>query len=76
MSYWNYRVFKEKIGKEVQYSIREAYYDDKQTTPNGWTKDAIPAVGESLKELKRDLDWMLKALEHQVIDLDKKKGRK
>lgn len=76
MGYWNYRVFKETIGKEVQFSIREAYYDNKKTVPHSWTCEPAAAVGENEKEVKKDLFWMRKAFQYPVIDLDKKRGKR
>lgn len=61
MSHWNYRVVEE----DSFLSIHEVYYTDAGEI-DGWT-DATHAGGESVKELRRELEMMLRALDKPVL---------
>lgn len=71
---WNYCVTKQTHTfadgyKETTYVIREAYYNSDGSI---WavTQKATWALGETLDELRDDLEHMLSALEKPVLDYD------
>jgi hypothetical protein len=57
-------------GKEAGYGIYEVYY-----TPKGkieyWTTSPMEPYGETVAELKKDLERMLKACSKKVLDYDR-----
>jgi hypothetical protein len=68
---WNYRVvkrtYKRPIGPvEEVYQVHEAYYlgDNKPFI----TVDSVAAQGDTVEELRGDLERMLKALDKPVLD--------
>jgi hypothetical protein len=63
VGYWTYRV----IQKEGAYAIYEVYYDD-QGTVEAWTESPVAAIGETLEELRQDLEWQLEALDEPVLE--------
>lgn len=81
MSYWNFRVCKEKykdIGDVWELSIREVYYNDDDSI---WavSQNAISAHGEidedsdeaaALKDVKADLQRMQECTEKPILDLN------
>ena len=81
MSYWNFRVCKEKykdIGDVWELAIREVYYNDDGSI---WavSKDGISAHGEinedsdeaaALKDVKADLQRMQECTEKPILDLN------
>jgi hypothetical protein len=62
MTTWNYRV----VENEGSFAIHEAYYDDAGNVTN-ITVDAVVPMGESLAELRADLERFLKALAAPVL---------
>ena len=70
---WNYRVVRtERQTKKEQYDIYqlyEVYYDDDGKI-EGMTENAMQPYGESLEELKNDLQWMMEALREPVLDME------
>jgi len=62
MSHWNYRLFNHKDG---YFAIVECYYDE-QNKPRFYTESVRP-YGETLEELKKDFEWMQKALSKPVL---------
>lgn len=69
---WSYRVTKQSYAEEVEYTIREVYYDEHGNV-EGWTKRGVGISGDSLKELRSDLEYFLSAFNYPVLDLDKYK---
>lgn len=72
MSYWNYRVFKtvhtlHDGSTEEVFTIREAFYSDDDRV-EGWTAEPCHPQGETLDEIRQDLEWMLKALDAPVLE--------
>ena len=68
MSTWNYRVLKKtdlNTGETI-YAIHEVYYDD-AGKPDGCTENSVAPMGETLAELKRDMDHYLLALSKPVL---------
>ncbi len=68
MSYWNYRIIRKyhKGTDTNSFHIHEVYYNDKHQI-DGWTKSAIAPMGETLAELKRDIELLTKAFEKSVL---------
>lgn len=66
---WNYRVLKkEHHTGEIELSIIEVYYDEMGNI-DGWADDIRPH-GETLEELRRDLDHMIRALTAPILTAD------
>lgn len=65
---WNHRVMKhEKAdGDDDWYQIHEVFYDSNRE-PGSWTKEGIAPGGNSLQELREDLERMLKSLDKEVL---------
>lgn len=72
---WNHRVVRHKTtdtfdGKEeVYYLIHEVYYNSDGSVCS-MTKEGMAPHGETLDELKKDLEWMTSSLAHPVLDYD------
>jgi hypothetical protein len=60
---WNYRVFQNDAG---EVGIVEVYYD-KDGKPIARTEGFMNPYGETLMELRTDIEWMLVALEKPVL---------
>ena len=60
---WNYRVFK---GENGEHGIVEVYYND-NGVPTSRTAGFVMPYGEDYKELKRDIEHMVKAFEKPVL---------
>ena len=57
---WNYRIVEETIRGNKYYQIKEVYYD-KQDNIIAFSKEAISPGGETLEDLRKDLEFMLEA---------------
>jgi hypothetical protein len=71
MSTWNYRVLKttdQKTGETI-YAIHEVYYND-AGRPETCTENSVAPMGESLAELKRDMELYLLALSKPILEYD------
>lgn len=65
---WNYRVRKTKHKNgEVSFEIIECYYAKKGNKIIARSVDAISPHGETLEELRNDLNYMLAALKKPVV---------
>ena len=62
LTHWNYRVVECKLGG---YEIREVYYHEGK--PLLSTLDGACAYGETIKELKKDLQIMKKAFDKPTL---------
>lgn len=62
---WNHRVIKTKDGEDDFYYIAEVYYDEDK--PRGYTEKPVGACGNSIDELKKDLERMLRCLDKPVL---------
>jgi hypothetical protein len=70
MKTWNYRLLKKK-GIEY-YGVIEVYYDEANNIKS--YTDFIPVCGDSLEEVKADLERFRQALEKPIVleeDLEK-----
>ena len=66
---WDYRVMRRVVGKGAtkwySYGIYELY-----NSPAGWTKEPVDQMGQNVEELRKDLEWMLEALDKPVLDYE------
>ena len=62
MGHWNYRIFKNEAG---ELGFIECFYTD-QGKPR-WRTEFIGAFGETVEELKQDVEWMLKAFDKPIM---------
>jgi len=60
---WNHRVV--KTGRH--YGIHEAFYHEGDKFPHSITEDAMQPCGETVQELREDLERMLNALDEPVL---------
>ena len=67
---WNHRVMKSKDGDDYFYQIHEVNYD-KEGKVDGYTARGTSPCGNSLQELKEDLERMLKSLDKEVLDYER-----
>jgi len=71
---WNHRIVKRVYhhasGDETTYQIHEVYYDEIGSEPTNITLDPIAPLGETVEELKEELNRMLRALEHPVLNYE------
>ena len=70
---WNNRVVKREWKRadgsvEICYQIHEVFYDKKGAKPDMISIDATAALGETLLELREDLERMLKAVNLTISD--------
>jgi len=68
---WNYRIFRhtEKDGY-TWYAIHECYYDDDGNV-EGYTQGPDYPQGETVEELKTDLEYMLNdAFSQPILDYE------
>ena len=74
MSHWNYRVIEKQRENERFFEIHEVYYDDKCRI-DGWTEEPVHPCGESVKELKADIEYFLRAFKATVLKLVSEEGK-
>lgn len=67
MSHWNYRVIKSKDGEDDYYQVHSIYYNDNSEI-SAKSLHAAKAGGNTLEELRSDLQRMLEALDKPIID--------
>ena len=69
VTHWGYRAAKRTVDGEVEWTVREVYFD-KAGNPLGWT-EPIAASGDTCTELAHTLRRMRQdALSHAPLDLD------
>lgn len=68
MSHWNYRVIRKyhEESDSSTYQIHEVYYDDENMI-EGWTQSPVEPMGESLAELRNDIQYFIKAFQKPVL---------
>ena len=64
---WNYRVVKRKYEEDIIYGIYEAYYGKVEKKPHSITDEPMSPMGDTLKELQKDLTMMLDALNKPTL---------
>ena len=76
MSYWNYRVIKKYYEKAdvATFEIHEVYYD-KAHKIEGWTESAVGPSGETVSELKEDIEHFMIALQKPILLEQFKNGK-
>jgi hypothetical protein len=67
---WNYRVFEKKVKGERFYYIGEAFYN-KQDEIFAISSEPVEPIGDTVKELKHDLEMMQEALELPILKYGK-----
>jgi len=70
MSHWNHRVYRHThTNGDTTYGIHEAYYDSPDEEPPGsYTAEPVEVVGDSIEDLREELQRMLRCLERPVLD--------
>ena len=66
---WNYRVIRKDTTDGEYYGIFEVYYDS-SGNPEMVTVDPIGPAGDTPKELRQDLAYMLAALRLPVLNYE------
>lgn len=67
---WNYRVIKQEHPEETTtYAIYEVYYDE-QDNIQFITKNPVDPHGETIEELRGNLEYMLQALNKPVLNMN------
>ena len=71
---WNHRVLKRVYSpgekcEETHYQIYEVYYNE-EGKPTSCTMEPDYPTGESINELREDLERMIKALEHPILNYE------
>lgn len=65
--FWNYRVIQTTYPSgEVDFGVYEVYYDNEGRI-TAYTEDPVPAVCETIEELRQDLQRMLECLDNPVL---------
>ena len=69
MSHWNHRIIKrhDKKANITTFQIHEIYYNDNNEI-EGWTESPVAPMGESMAELREDLQHFVEALEKPVFE--------
>lgn len=65
---WNHRVVKRTYEDEEWYAVHEIYYDGDK--PWGITTEPSAPGGETIEELKEELDRFRKALNKPVLNYE------
>lgn len=66
---WNYRVIKQEQPEGTAFAIYEVYYDE-QDNIQFISNDPQNPFGETIEELRGDLEYMLQALDKPVLDME------
>ena len=69
--HWNYRVIRQKdpISGDYSYQVHEVFYNE-ELKPFTCTAEAVTIYGESVDELKEDLEKFFQAFERPVLDME------
>ena len=68
LAHWNYRIIRHTTNKNIRYAIHEVFYSDAMAKAVA-IEESFP-MGETVKELREDLQLMLKAFNHPPLDMD------
>jgi len=76
MGYWNYRVIKRhhKETDTYTYQVHEVYYK-KNGKIEGWSESPVSPMGDTLNELRGDIQYFSKAFQKPVLREKTKKGK-
>ena len=66
---WNYRVIRRKLEDEDIYAIHAVYYD-KKGKPDSVSRNPDWPLGETLEELREDLELYSQALGRPILDYE------
>ena len=64
---WDYRVVRQSKDGDEWLSVQEVYYDDETSKPIAHTID-LEIRGDSISEIRKELQAMIWALEKDVVD--------
>jgi hypothetical protein len=65
---WNNRIVKHEKDDSVWYSVHEVFYNENGGI-NGYTEEPISIIGETVEEVKSQLEMIMKDIEkNEVID--------
>lgn len=65
---WDYRILRtDHPSGEITFGIHEVYYDS-EGKPNACSVDPMDPHGETVEELREDINAMLKAFDKPVLD--------
>lgn len=67
MATWRYVVSVTRDGDDDLWEMREYYHD--VSGSELWTANSVGPSGSSLDELRSDLQRMMDALDHEILDL-------
>lgn len=65
---WDYRVIKRDKDKNPSFAIHEVFYDEAGEIMT-WTAEPVGVEGDSLKEVKDQLEYMRKDIKTPVLRL-------
>lgn len=67
MSHWNHRVLKQILPDGTEwYTVREVFYNDDGTI-FAYTEKPVEIAGESLAELRQEIEWILACLGQEML---------
>ena len=73
---WNHRVLRHKnyvkvLDKTVtHFQIHEVFYDEEDDYRiEGWTQNATSPGGDTLEELRDDIEWYRQATEKPILEI-------
>ncbi len=64
-THWNYRVLLHQYNNENTFIIHEVYYTNNK--PDSYTETGITTLGESISEIRQQLELMTKCLEKPIL---------
>lgn len=65
-TYWNYGIMAhEDPNRSISFAVHEIYYEN--DVPVSYTENAIPAHGDSIKEVIQDLQMMLNDIQNKPV---------
>ena len=70
LTHWNYRTVKREEDGEVTFAVYEAYYEDEETKPCAISQNPVYVCGDTLDELRKDLNNYRKALDRPVLNYE------
>lgn len=65
MTHWNYRIVQKTHNESTYFGIYEVYYDD--DTIVSYSLEPIDPYGDTIEDLRGDIDLMLKAFNTPVL---------
>lgn len=73
---WNHRVIRHKHHSdildetEIHYGVHEVFYNEEDDYRiEGWTENGTSPGGDTLEELREDIQWYLEATQRPVLEI-------